>query len=495
VNALTRKWLNNPNRVVLVNAPRTDSVQVPGPTLLAGVFDSVRAKRITPYDDALADAPLVAHEPKPGTVVARTTIDSIGVTEWTLSNGVRVILKPTDFKADQILVRAYSPGGTSLASNPDYVAAATAASVVRMGGVGPFDLVALQKALAGTAVSVGPYIGELEEGLSGSASPKDVETLFQLIYLYVTAPREDSAAFEAYQARVKQSLASRGASPMAAFQDTIAVTMAQHNFRARPVSSELFDEMNLHKSLAFYRDRFADASDFTFILVGNFDPRTIEPLVERYIGGLPSRQRDERWRDDGIRYPTGVIRKVVRKGLEPRSETQIMFTGDFDFTRENVHTLDAMAEVLEIKLRKTLREELGGTYSVSVQASASRDPKPDYEVAIEFGSAPDRVAELTQAVFRQIDSLTTLQDGDEDLAKVRETELREHQTNLEQNGYWISALSTYDHYGWDPRKILSADDLIGQLDVETIRRAARQYLNRRNYVQVSLYPERAAGAK
>jgi zinc protease len=489
VNALAREWLGDRNRVVVVNAPKKAGVTVPGPTMLASVFDSVRAAPLTPYDDALADAPLIPRPPTPGTVVSRATIDSIGVTTWTLSNGVRVILKPTDFKADQILVHAYSPGGTSLASNPDYVAAATAATVVRAGGVGAFDLIGLQKALAGKAVGVSPYISELDEGISGSASPKDVETLFQLIYLYFTAPREDSSAFRAYQTRVKESLASRGASPQAAFQDTIAVTMAQHNFRARPVTSQLFDEMNLRKSFAFYRDRFADASDFTFIIVGTFDAHQLEPLVERYLGGLPSTHREEHWRDDGIRYPTGVIRKAVKKGLEPKSETEIMFTGDFDFTRENVHTIDALAEVLEIKLRKRLREDLGGTYSVSVQASASRDPKADYEVAIDFGSAPDRVAELTSAVFRQIDSLAVLQNADTDLAKVRETEIRERQTNLKQNSYWLSALATYDRYGWDARKIVDASDLITALNAATIRRAAQTYLNRRNYVQVSLYPE------
>ena len=492
VNALAAHWLGDSNRVVAVNAPQKAGVTVPPAAALASVFDSVRTKTITPYQDALADAPLIARPPTPGRVVSTKMIDSIGVTEWTLSNGVRVILKPTDFKADQLLVRAYSPGGTSLASNADYIAATTAAGVVRMGGVGGFDLIQLQKALAGKAVGLSPFISDLEEGISGSASPKDAETLFQLIYLYFTAPREDSSAFQAFQSRLKESLANRAGSPLAAFQDTVEVTMAQHNFRARPITSTLFDEMSLGKSLAFYRDRFADASDFTFVFVGNFTPSQIRPFVERYLGGLPARHRQERWRDEGIRYPKGVIHKVVRKGLEPKSETQILFTGPFTFTRENVHALDAMADVLQIKLRESLREELGGTYDVSVQATASRDPNADYEVRIDFGSAPERVAELTKAVFQQIDSLEVLRDTDKDLSKVRETDLRERQTNLRQNGYWLSALATYDRYGWDPRRIASYD-LITHTDAAAIRSAAKRYLNPRNYVQVSLFPERAAG--
>lgn len=495
VNALAAHWLGDSDRVVMVNAPRKDSVTVPSARALAAVFDSVRTAPITPYKDELADAPLVPHPPTPGTIDSTTTIDSIGVTEWTLSNGVRVILKPTQFKADQILMRAYSPGGTSLAPDSNYIAATTAAGVVEMGGVGAFDRIALQKALAGKAVSVSPYIGELEEGLSGGASPKDMETLFQLVYLYFTAPREDSAAFDAYQTRVKQSLASRSASPMAAFEDTVQVTMAQHNFRARPVSSALFDEMNLHRSLAFYRNRFADASDFTFVFVGSFTPQQIKPLVERYLGGLPSRHRVEHWRDDGIRYPTGVIHKVVTRGLEPKSETQLMFTGPFAFTRAHIRMLNAMCDVLQIKLRETLREKMGGTYSVDVAPTAERDPVANYEVTIAFGSSPDRVDELTAAVFAEIDSLRTLPDTDADLAKVRETERRERETSLKQNGYWLSALATYDEYGWDPRQIPVYDAFIRHLSAADIRQAARQYLNERNYVAVSLYPAKTPASK
>jgi zinc protease len=356
--------------------------------------------------------------------------------------------------------------------------------------VGAFSAIALQKALAGKSVQVGTSIGPLEEGISGRASPQDLETLFQLTYLYFTAPRADSIAFRSYQARLKAALADRSASPIAAFQDTLQVTLAQHHVRARPLTSEMFDQMSLEKSLDFYRDRFADASDFTFIFVGNLDLAKLKPLVERYLGGLPSRGRKESWRDIGIDYPRGVIRRTVRKGVEPRSQTELVFSGPFEFTRRNVQLVNALVDVLEIRLRERLRENLRGTYSVSVSASPQHYPRPRYEVAVSFGSAPERVDELTKAVFAEIDSLKANGPSQVDVHKVRETLLRERETNLRRNEYWLSLLYSYDYNHWDPKGILDYSEEIRRLDPEAVKDAARRYLDEKNYVQVKLLPEK-----
>ncbi|MDQ3809491.1 MAG: insulinase family protein, partial [Chloroflexota bacterium] len=490
VNRLPRQWITDRNRVLLLNAPQKDSVHVPEPRELLAVFDAVDRKDIAAYTDSLSDTPLVERPPKPAPVVAERKIDTMGVVEWTLANGVRIILKPTDFKQDQILFRGYSVGGTSLVPDEDYVSASTAAAVVQAGGIGKFNWIDLQKVLAGKAVAVQPSITELEEGISGSASPQDVETLFQLIYLYFTAPRRDSVAFAAFHSRIKGSLENRSASPEAAFQDTLQVTLAQHHTRARPLTSALFDEMDLEKSLRFYRDRFADASDFTFIFVGTFEPEKLKPLVERYLGGLPATRRTERWRDIGMEYPKGVIRKTVKRGVEPKSQTRIVFTGPVKFSRENVYALQSLADVLEIRLRERLREELGGTYGVSVDASAEREPDQEYEITISFGSAPERLQELTEVVFQQIDSLKTVGPAAKDVNKVKETQRRTRETSLRRNDAWAAQLYTYTRNGWDPRGILTYDALVESLTPELVQRTAQQYLNTKNYVQVSLEPER-----
>ncbi|MGD8866403.1 MAG: insulinase family protein [Gemmatimonadales bacterium] len=489
VNRLARDWIVDENRVILVSAPENETDTVPTEDDLSAVFAAVAATEMTAYEDMASDAPLVAHAPEPAPIVERETIDEIGVQRWELANGVRVILKPTDFKDDEIVFRAWSPGGSSLASDENYMAAVTATSAVTQGGAGEFSLVDLQKALAGKVVRVSPYVSSLTEGLSGSASPSDVETMFQLIYLYFTAPRRDEQAFQSLTTRIQAFVANRSADPIAAYRDTIQVTMAQHHFRARPASAELYEEMDLDKSFAFYRDRFADASDFTFVFVGTFDPDSLEPLIQSYLGGLPSSGRVENWRDEGIEPPTGVIQKDVYRGIEPKSQTQIMFTGPFEWTRENRYAMASLASVLRIRLREVLREDMGGTYGVGVSGMPSRDPQPEYQFTITFGTAPERLDELTEAVFVQIDSLQRFGPTQEDIDKVKETQRRQREVNLRENDYWLGQLVAADRYGLDPRDILTYEQMVEALDIETVQQAAREYLRTDNYVQVSLYPE------
>lgn len=490
VNRLAQEWIVDRNRVIMVNGPEKEGVQIPSEQELLTVFSAVGAAEITAYDDKTTDAPLVARAPEPAAILEEEDIDEIGVTRLELANGVRVLLKPTDFKDDEIVFQARSPGGTSLAPDEDYVAAITASTVVGQGGVGEFSLVDLQKVLAGKVVRVSPFIGSLEEGLSGSVSPADVETLFQLIYLHFTAPRRDGEAYQSFRSRIQAFLANRSADPNAAFQDTLQVTLSQHHFRARPPTSQLYDEMDLDKSFAFYEDRFADASDFTFVFVGNLDLESLRPLIQTYLGGLPSTGREETWRDVGVRPPTGVVRKTVYKGIEPKSQTQIVFTGPFDWTRQNRYVIRAMVDVLRIKLREVLREEMGGTYGVRVSASANRDPEQSYSVTVGFGTDPERLEELVQAVFVQIDSLKLSGPSEDDIAKVKEQQRRSRETSLRRNGYWLGQLVSSDRYDLDPRNILTYEELIDALDAEDVRQAAIRYLNIDNYVQVSLYPEK-----
>ncbi|MFQ5888678.1 MAG: M16 family metallopeptidase [Gemmatimonadota bacterium] len=488
VNRLAREWITRENRVVVVSAPEKAESPVPSEAELADMFDSVADAAIEPYVDEVTDLPLVAAAPPPARIAEERSIEEIGVTEWRLSNGVRIFLKPTDFKDDQILFRAYSPGGSSLAPDEEYVPASTAATVIAQGGVGEFDRVALEKKLTGKAVQVRPIIGELREGLSGSASPQDIESLFQLVYLYFTAPRADTAAFTSFRQRVRAFVENRGASPEAVFQDTVTVTLAQHHLRARPLTPELVDEMDLGESFNFYLDRFADASDFTFVFAGSFDPDSLRPLVRTYLGGLPSAAREERWRDVGIDPPVGVVKKTVRKGLEPKSQTVIVFTGPFEFSRESAFALGAMAEALDIVLRETLREQLGGTYGVQVGASATGEPKPRYSLRIAYGADPQRLAALAEVAFEQIARMAERGPPEDVLGRVKEQLRRGRETAERTNGFWVSQIGNYDRNGWDLGSITAYGDLVDALTVERVAEMAR-LLRPDNYVQVSLYPE------
>jgi zinc protease len=488
VTRVAQGWLDDQNRVVLVSAPEKPSLEVPTEAELGPVFQEVLAMEIRPYEDTTPEEPLLARVPSPGPVVDEDLLPELNLTQWTLSNGVRVILKPTDFKEDEILVRAFSPGGYSLSSLEDHLSASNASQIVAMGGVGSFSQVDLQRKLAGKAVSVSPTIGELTEGFTGAASPQDLETLFQLIHLYFTAPRRDETAFRALQAQMGAVLANRGASPVAAFQDTLLVTMAQGHPRARPLDLEAFREVDLDRAFSFYQDRFADASDFTFILVGAFQPNEIRPLVELYLGGLPNLSRQESWVDLGMAPPAGIVRRTVVKGVEPQSRTQIVFTGSFEYTRENRLGIRILSSVLDTRLREVIREEMSGTYGVGVGRSYEPFPEPRYSISVSFGSDPDRVDELVQAVFSEIRSLQEDGPSPEELRAAREQERRGRETNLRENSWWAAQLASSYQYDLDPRHLLD-ESLLEEVSAETVRRDAALWLRLDNYVKVSLFPE------
>lgn len=489
VNSLAREWVTDQNRVIMVNSPDKTGLKIPSKADLLVVFDTIAGKKITPYVDFLPSVPLVERIPKAVPIVSENRIDTLNVTLWELENGVRVFLKPTDFKNDEILFSAHSPGGHSLAPDSDYVSAMTAASLIKESGVSVFNLIELEKLLADKIVRVSPWIGSLQEGFHGSASPQDMETMFQLIYLYFTASREDSAAYLAYKSRMEGFLENRSARPETAYRDTIQVTMAQYHPRERPWSIELLAELDLETSFAFYQDRFSDASDFTFFFVGNFELEEIKTWVQTYLGSLPSIHRQETGNDVGIEPPVGVIEKSVMKGIEPKSLSQIIFTGSFEWDRQNRYDLSSMAHILRIKLREVMREDLSGTYFVSVREATSHFPDEEYQISVSFGCDPGRVKELTEVVFSQIDSLKSVGTTEKYIEKVKEIQRREREVNLKENRFWLSSLRFHDYHGEDMANILTFDEFVNNLTLEAIQLAAQRYLNTRNYVQVSLYPK------
>jgi zinc protease len=489
VNAVARDVISDRNRAVIASAPEKAGLTPPTDAELRAVLARAGGAGLTAYADNVSDAPLLPRLPAPGRVTSERKYPAVGVTEWTLSNGIRVVLKPTDFKADEVRFTASSRGGASLVPERDYPSAAVASIVVPQSGLGAFGRVELEKKLAGTAAGVTPYIGLYNEGLSGGASPRDLDVLFQLIHLTVTAPRADSAAYQAFRSQVEAYVANRGASPEQVFGDTVAVTMAQHSPYARPITREFLDQIDLQTALRVYRERFADVGDFVFTFVGSFSPDSLRPLAERYLASLPARGRQETWRDVGLRPPTGVVERTVRRGVEPKAQTRLVFTGPFTQSRENRFALLALQEVLNFRLRERLREALGGTYGVSVSAGSARVPRSEYTATVAFGSSPERVEELVRAVFAEIDSLKANGASADDIAKVKELQLRERETSLKQNGFWVGQLSARAEWGEDYGDILTYPKLLDTLTPQMVRDAARAYLNRANYARFTLLPE------
>ncbi|MBA3886032.1 MAG: insulinase family protein [Acidobacteria bacterium] len=490
VNALATGWLPPANRVVVVSAPEKPGVSIPDEPRLASVIASAAKREIAPYVDAADEEPLLADAPKPGSIARTTEIDYAGVTEWRLSNGITVVLKPTTFKEDEIVVRAMSDGGTSLASDDDYIAATTAAQVIANGGLGRFSAVDLGKKLSGKVASVRPFIGAIDHGITGSASRTDLETLFQLIYMTFTQPRADEQVFEIVTTRLRSLLPNQMNVPEVVFADAVQTILSQGHPRARTMTAEMVDEMDLQKSLAFYRERFANASGFTFVFAGTFDLEEMKPLVEQYLGGLPSSGTRETWKDIGMKPPSGVIEKRVEKGIEPKSRAAIIFHGPFEWTQEERIAIRVMSDVLQNRLRETLREELGGTYSVSAGAGYSRVPRSEYTMSIDFGSDPDRNDELVKAVFSEIETLKTTGPTERQVNDVREAMLRDHETNIRQNAYLLAQIAARYQAGESLQSLFVLPEYYNKVTPATVQSAAKRYLDTANYVKATLFPEK-----
>lgn len=489
INDLVADWLTDHNRVILASGPEKLDVEIPSEQEVLRVFEDVAQKEIPPYVDDSAGNALIAAEPVAGTITAREVIAELGVTMWTLSNGAKMILKPTPFKEDQILFKAFSPGGHSLVSDDIFIPAASADGVIQQCGLGDFSKIQLRKKLAGKIVSVTPFIDELQEGLQGGCTPDALETLFQLVHLHFTRPRGDPEAFQSYTQRTAAALENRLARPEAVFADTVQTTMSCRHPRRQPWTPDTVSEFDLEKSLAVYRDRFAHAGDFTFLFVGNFSLKRMERLARHYLAGLPPAASAETWQDLHITYPEGAVKEIVKKGLEEKSQVNIIFTGPLKWEYAERYKLNSLLHVLRIRLREELREEMGGTYHVGISPKLTHYPTSTYEIVIGFGCAPDQVEAMIATVFAETDKIKSAPIEDIYLTKVKQSQLRKREIDLETNEFWHYVLSFYAWHGEDPLILLDFEEHVERLSKEDIQHAANHYFATGNIAQFILLPD------
>ena len=426
-------------------------------------------------------------------VVSREELPEIGVSLWTLSNGIRVVLKPTDFQNDQILLSAFSPGGHSLAGDQDYPTASMADTLVFNGGLGKFDRVQLQKKLSGRIAAAAPSIGERSEGVSGSASPRDVETLFQLVHLCIASPRADPEAFQSLMTQLRTMAANRANSPQVVFSDRIREVLYQDHRRHQPMDEAFLEELDLDRAMEFYRSRFGDASDFTFLIVGSFETGDLAPLAETWLASLPAQGRKEEARDVGDRRALGRHEVRVSKGLEPKSSVRIVRHGLAPWSPEERLRLLAAIDVLRIRLREVLREDRGGVYGVSVQGGLDRWPVGSYSTTISFGCDPDQAGALIGAAASVVAELRGSGPSEDDFGKVTEALLRDYERGLKENAFWLNSLSYAARNGLPLARILDFPDRVAALSPQNVRQAAERYLGDANLLIATLYPESGPG--
>jgi zinc protease len=483
-------WAPDSCRILVASAP-TRAGTPPSANALAAAYDAGRHTVLPAYADAV-DSPLVLTSPPArGRIVAERRDPVLGIREWTLSNGIRVIVKPTAFDSGLVLIDGARLGGTSLAPDSTFIAAASASQVVAAGGVGTYDPVSLRKHLAGKRVTLRADIGLYAESIEGSAAPADLETALQLMYLQFTAPRRDTAMFQTVLATTRAQLADAAADPNRVYEDTISATMAQYNARVPFLSESYLDHMNLDQSYDFYRARFGDAAGFTFVIVGAVDPDSLAPLVETYLGELPSSGKPPTFRDVGVTAPSGVIRKTVYQGAEPKSRTDLIFTGSIEDTPQNAARVELVRRIVGLRTLELVRQQLAGAYSPQVTAVVNHVPSPSYALQISFGARPERLAELQRAVLADIERLKTAGPTPSELHAAKEIDRREWETALGTNLFWEHMLASYGARGWPLASILQADQDVQRLSAEDVRMAASEFLCSCHYALFSLYPSAA----
>ncbi|MDA8017879.1 MAG: insulinase family protein [Thermoanaerobaculia bacterium] len=494
VNSLGSRWITEENRVILVSAPEKEDVELPEEEAVLAIFQEVDQRQVDAWVDETVDRPLLTETPTPGQVTDSESFAELGVTEWTLSNGVRVVLKPTDFQNDEILFRGNSPGGTSLVPLEDLASARFATAILGQSGVGEFGAVELGKALAGKVAQAAPSIGELEEGISGSAAPDDLETALQLAYLHFTAPRLDPEAAGNFIQRYSAIVANRNQRPETLYVDEFQKRFTLDHPRRQAVTVETLQSVEPSKSLDIYRNRFADASDFTFFFVGNFDLEAIRPLVETYLGGLPSSEREETWKDPVVDRPGGVVTFEVEAGIEPKSRVRLVFHGEKEWSREESFLVSNLARVLEIRMIELLREKLGLTYGVGIGGGLSWRPDPEYTFSFSFGCNPDEVDRIVGAMLDELKRMADEGVDPELVDKVKANLQREREVQLKENSFWLGILEAYWTRDTDPNLILAYDDLVGLLTPESMQATLRTYLDFDRYILGVMVPDPEAVA-
>ncbi|HUH74489.1 MAG TPA: insulinase family protein [Chitinophagales bacterium] len=490
INATIKQLITHKNTVVIITAPEKDAANLPTKAEILEIEKSVAASDLKAVEEKVVETNLLPNAPVAGKIIEKTKDEKNDVEKWTLSNGATVYIKPTDFKNDEILIQAISPGGSSLYGLEDIYSISNAAALVTESGFGEFDKSSLNKALAGKNVSSTPFIKELEEGINASASPKDLETLMQLIHLNFTAPRKDSLTFQSYIAKNKGLYSNLLANPMVYFQKTLLETIFQKNPRRSFPAVEDFDKISFDKAISFYKERFSNAADFNFVIVGNVEDENLAPLVEMYIASLPSTGKKEQFKDPKVEVAKGKVNKEITMGAAPKTNALFFYSGKKNWTKSESTIFNVMSGVLNIKLRENLREDKGGVYGVSVSSDFSRIPTPEYSTLITYNADPSKAAEIEEAAMEVIEDIKKNGVDEATLNKVKETFKREMEVNIKENGYWAGEIIesiTFNEPIQDAEKAVKD---VQSVTATQVQKAIQEYLKGDNFIRVVMSPEK-----
>ncbi len=448
INMYAQMLIPENNLVITVTAPQKDGETLPTRDEILKIYETANATEVEPYQEKVFDGPIVANMPKPGKIKKETSYPAFDATVMTLGNGMKVIYKKTNFKEDEIRFTAKSWGGISALSQDDFCTLGNIGDVITLGGVGDFSATDLPKVLAGKKVHVSPYISDYSEGMSGSCSPKDLETMMQLIYLYFTAPRTDEEAFTSWQNRTKAALENQELNPMITFSDSlIKVLYDNYPLRMRTRLEDI-DKVDYAKAMTLYKQCFSDPNNFTFYFVGNIDENAFKPLIEQYLASLTKGKGKNKWHDIGLNIPDGDnICHYTKEMQNPKVTIYKVINGKMRYDYRNRIYMEALGDVMDIYYTRTIREEEGGTYGVSTLGQLKNIPNDNYLFLIAFETNLPMYEKLLNKVVEGLNDVAENGPSQDDLSKVIENLYKKRAENLEENRFWSGAIQTYEEDG------------------------------------------------
>jgi zinc protease len=492
VNSFARKTIpaDTGKLLVYMGSSKADTPAPTSTQLLSWAGAAARSK-VSAHDEKPLAAGLMEKPPAAGSIVAESEDKALGLTTLTLSNGVKVILKPTDFSNDQVYLSASRFGGQTQFGESDIFNARYANSVVTTMGLKDLSPLDMQKVLAGKAASVAMSLGSYTDSVTGSAGSTDIETMLQMLYLKFTGVRRDEDLYKSYIGKQVESARNVMSQPEAVFRDTLLATMYNNSpWVARPARPADFSNLSLDRSIAIYKERFASAKGMTFILVGSFDSEKVKPLIATYLASLPIPDLPVTVKDVGLRPVAGVVKKDVFSGSEPQSHVSINFSGEAAYSKEELLRFHALLDVMNIRITDILREKLTLIYGGGMSGALNRIPYGHFTIGVSLPTGPANVDKVIAAMFAEIAQMKEQGPSAADLEKVKQNWIQVHRKSLRENGYWLSHLQSSVLNGTDPGTILTYEQRVAAVSAQDLKDAAARYFDLKNYVQVVLYPEK-----
>ena len=489
INSLPEKWITDENIVVTISGLEKEGVSLPTEEEVIEIINTTKQLDLEPYIDNVSDEPLIAIPPIGSKIINIDKNEKLGTEIWTLENGAVVVVKPTNFKEDEILFEAYSFGGSSLIDLEDLPSADMTTSIVSQSGIGEVDNITLNKMMAGKVFRLNPYIGRTTEGFKGSTSPQDLETFMQMLYLYFEDPRFDEEVCDAYLGRMKAFIQNSSTDPRSIANDSIQFLMSDRNPRRSPMNANRMDKVDFETIKEIYTDRFKDGANFRYYFVGNIDIDELKALVQTYIGALPKVENDETWKDNNVRPPAKDVENYFSVPMEiPKATVFVNFNTEMEYTPENLVYMSAVKYILSLRYTETIREKEGGSYGVGVWSQSGKYPYESAMINMNFDCDNKRADHLKSIVFDEVEKMQNDGPAEVDVKKTIEYFLKTREEQLKENRFWLNALVDMDQYELNTVTEENYNKIVKEMTVKKVQKFAKKLFKDSKTVQIVMYP-------